>query len=253
MRRVVFALACILLSGPALGATGDVLTVLGDRVNVRSGPGADSGVVMQVSRNQRVVEIGRQGDWVHVEIGGAGGTTGWIHHSLLESPHRETLAPPAAPDSSAGEASMPPLAAAEPADTPALGQGAEDVSDASVARPEPLRTAAAPERETETLAPGAAGEIKPVDLQRFRDSVAYLNSRAESLAGVDLFGAVEPLGGGTVQVGATDAWASIPPAAQRSYASALLERWAAATGRADQVKVQIVDEAGQVLMEESKR
>jgi hypothetical protein len=251
MRRVVLALACILLSGPGLGATGDVLTVLGDRVNVRSGPGADSGVVLQVSRNQRVVEIGRQGDWVHVEIGGAGGTTGWIHHSLLESPHRETLAPPVAPDTSAEEASMPPLAASESA--PAPGQATEDVSDASVARPEPLKTAAAPRRETETLAPGAAGEINAVDLQRFRDSVAYLNSRAESLAGVDLFGAVEPLGGGTVQVGATDAWASIPPAAQRSYASALLERWAAATGRGDQVKVQIVDESGRVLMEESKR
>jgi uncharacterized protein YraI len=253
MRRVVFALACILLSGLALGATGDVLTVRGDRVNVRSGPGADRGVVMQVSRNQRVVEIGRQGDWVHVEIGGAGGTTGWIHDSLLESPHRETQATPAAPDSSAGEASMPPLAASEPADTPAPGQGAEDVSDASVARPEPVRSAAAPRHETETPAPGAAGEIKAVDLQRFRDSVAYLNSRAESLAGIDLFGAVEPLGGGTVQVGATEAWASIPPAAQRSYASALLERWAAATGRSDQVKVQIVDESGRVLMEESKR
>ena len=92
-----------------------------------------------------------------------------------------------------------------------------------------------------------------MDLQRFRDSVAYLNSRSQSLAGVDLFSAVEPLGGGAVQVGATDAWATIPPAAQRSYASALLERWAAATGRGDQVRVQIVDESGRVLMEESKR
>ena len=43
---------------------------------------------MQVSRNQRVVEIDRQGDWVHVEITGAGGAIGWIHDSLLASPHR---------------------------------------------------------------------------------------------------------------------------------------------------------------------
>ena len=128
----------------------------------------------------------------------------------------------------------------------------EDLSDASVARPEPLTTAAASPTETAGPAPGAA-EIKAVDLQRFRESVAYLNSRSESLAGVDLFSAVESLGGGTVQVGATDAWASIPPAAQRSYASALLERWAAATGRGDQVTVQIVDDSGQVLMEQGKR
>jgi SH3-like domain-containing protein len=254
MRRMAFAFACILLSGPALGATGDVLTVLGDRVNVRSGPGTDSGVVMQVVRNQRVVEIGRQGDWVHVEIGGAGGANGWIHDSLVASPHRETRARSPAPDSAAHQAATAPAATAGPAaNAPAPAEVPEDLSDASVARPEPLATAAAPPGAAEALAPGAAGAIKAVDLQRFRDSVAYLNSRSESLAGVDLFGAVEPLGGGTVQVGATDAWASIPPAAQRSYASALLERWAAATGRADQVKVQIVDAAGQVLMEKSKR
>jgi hypothetical protein len=253
MRRVALALACSLLSGAALGASGDVLTVLGDRVNVRSGPGTNSGVVMQVSRNQRVVEIGRQGDWVHVEITGAGGATGWIHDSLVASPHRETLAPPAAPDSAADQSAMAPGAAAGPAgDAPASVQPSDDLGDASVAAPEPLETPAAPPPEIAVLAPGAATDIRAVDLQRFRDSVAYLNSRSESLAGVDLFSAVEPLGGGTVQVGATDAWASIPPAAQRSYATALLERWAAATGRADQVRVQIVDEAGQVLMEESR-
>jgi SH3-like domain-containing protein len=251
MRRVALALALSLLSGPALGASGDVLTVLGDRVNVRSGPGTDSGVVRQVSRNQRVVEIGRQGDWVHVEITGAGGAVGWIHDSLLESPHRETLAPPAAPDSSAAQAVMAPAAPAGPPAT-APAQPSEDLGDASVASPEHLETTAAPPPEITALAPDAATDINAVDLQRFRDSVAYLNSRSESLAGVDLFSAVEPLGGGAVQVGATDAWASIPPAAQRSYATALLERWAAATGRADQVRVQIVDESGQVLMEESK-
>jgi Bacterial SH3 domain len=248
MRRVALAIACSLLSCAALGATGDVLTVLGDRVNVRSGPGTDSGVVMQVSRNQRLVEIGRQGDWVHVEINGAGGATGWIHESLVAAPHRETLAPPSAPDSSADQATMAP----EAADAPTSAQPPEDLGDASVASPESLETAAAPPRATEALAPGAPADIKAVDLQRFRDSVAYLNSRSESLAGIDLFSAVEPLGGGTVRVGATDAWASIPPAAQRSYANALLERWAAATGRTDQVKLQIVDESGQVLMEESK-
>ena len=254
MRRVAFAFVCSLLSGPVLGATGDVLTVLGDQVNVRAGPGTDSGVVMQVSRNQRLVEIGRQGDWVHVEITGAGGATGWVHDSLVATPHRETLVPPAAPDSTADQATMVPGAAAGSAmDAAATAQPSEDLSDASIGTPESLQTAAAPPRGTEAPAAGAGGEIRAVDLQRFRDSVAYLNSRSQSLAGVDLFSAVEPLGGGAVQVGATDAWATIPPAAQRSYASALLERWAAATGRGDQVRVQIVDESGRVLMEESKR
>src|SRR5262245_38346523 len=254
MRRVALAIAGSLLSCAALGATGDVLTVLGDRVNVRSGPGTDSGVVMQVSRNQRLVEIGRQGDWVHVEITGAGGATGWIHQSLVEAPHRETRAPPSGPDNSADQATVAPAAAAEPAtNAPASAQPSEEeLGDASMTSPESIKGAAASPPGTAELAPDVAADIKAVDLQRFRDSVAYLNSRSESLAGIDLFGAVEPLGGGTVRVGATDAWASVPPAAQRSYANVLLERWAAATGRADQVKLQIVDESGQVLMEESK-
>jgi hypothetical protein len=55
-----------------------------------------------------------------------------------------------------------------------------------------------------------------------------------------------------VQVGASAAWASIPPAGQRSYASALLDRWAAATGRSEDVKVQIVDDGGRVILEESR-
>ena len=100
---------------------------------------------MQVSRNQRVVEIGRQGDWVHVEITGAGGAIGWIHNSLVASPHRETLAPPAAPDSSADQAAMPPVAAAGPtADAPAPAQPSEDLGDASVARPERARDGSRP-------------------------------------------------------------------------------------------------------------
>jgi hypothetical protein len=232
MRRVAFVFACSLLSCPALGAEGDLLIVTGDRVNVRSGPALDHVVVKNVSRNQRVVEVGRQGDWVQVKIAGSG-AGGWIQGSLVAPAEGEA----------AEEVTTPPLPAAGPM------TGAGGLGDVA-AGPEPLEAAVAP-RETGALAPGT-GEIKAVDMQRFQDSVDYLNSRSQSLGGVDLFGAVQPLANGTVQVGATDAWAGIPPAAQRSYANVLLERWAAATGRAGQVKVQIVDESGQLLMEESK-
>jgi hypothetical protein len=259
-----FAIILLLLSGPALGAAGDVLTVLGDRVNVRSGPGTDRDVTMQVSRNQRLVEIERTGDWVHAEISGTGGADGWIHGSLVAPPSGEPPVAAAARQGRADEAPTSPSAEAGPAvagESPQL-QPFEDATDAAAAEPEaPAGAAAGPgaPRETpgvgasgtEVIAPGAA-DIEAVDLQRFRDSVAYLNSRSQVIAGVDLFTEVEPLGGGAVQVGATDAWANVPPAGQRSYASALLERWAAATGRADQLTVQIVDPGGQVVMEESK-
>jgi Bacterial SH3 domain len=254
MRRMAFAFACTLvLSGPALGAAGDVLTVTGDRVNVRSGPSTERDVRMQVSRNQRLVEIERRGDWVRAEISGTGGADGWIHGSLVAPPDGEPPATPTAGQGLAPEAATPPSAAAGPA---AVAGGAppirplEDGTDAAAADPEPPAGAGAPGMEA--IAPGAAAEIEAVDLQRFRDSVAYLNSRSKLVAGVDLFTEVEPLGGGAVQVGATDAWADIPPAGQRSYANALLERWAAATGRADRLTVQIVDQGGQVIMEESR-
>lgn len=254
MRRMAFAVACtLLLSGPALGAAGDVLTVIGDGVNVRSGPGTEHSIRLQVSRNQRLVEIERQGDWVHAEIAGRGGEEGWIHGSLVAPPEAEPLA------LQPGEAEPAALA-----DAPAPAQPLEDVTAAEPQRPAagaatsqaPLATgAAAREAEplaAEAIAPGAGLDIDPVDLERFRDSVAYLNSRSMSVGGFELFTEVEPLGGGAVQVGASDAWASIPPAGQRSYANTLLDRWAAATGRSDRVKVQIVDDSGQVIMEESK-
>ena len=262
MRRIAFALAgTLLLSGPALGAAGDVLTVIGDRVNVRSGPSTERDVKMQVSRNHALVEIERDGEWVHAEITGTGGAHGWIHGSLVAPPDGEPLVAPAARQELADEATTPPSAEAGP--TAAVGESPpgrplEDATDA--AEPDAPALAGAGQKETtgagtpgtEVIAPGAAAEIEAVDLQRFRDSVAYLNSRSKLVAGVDLFTDVEPLGGGAVQVGATEAWANVPPAGQRSYASALLERWAAATGRADQLRVQIVDQGGQVIMEESK-
>ena len=105
MRRVAFALACSLLSGPVLGATGDVLTVLGDRVNVRSGPGTDSGVVMQVvpqpagRRDRAARRLGARRD--HAARAGppAGSTTRWSRRRTARPwprrPHR--TAPPTRP------------------------------------------------------------------------------------------------------------------------------------------------------------
>lgn len=264
MQRMAFAFAgTLLLSGQALSAVGDVLTVIGDRVNVRSAPSTKSEVRMQVSRDQRLVEMAREGDWVHAQISGTDGADGWIHGSLIAPPNGEPLVAAAPRQELADDATTPPLGAAGRADAAGEAPPLRPLEDAAAAEPggpagaaaapgPPLGTAGVEAPGTEAIAPGAAAEIDAVDLQRFRDSVAYLNTRSKLVAGADLFTAVEPLPGGVVQVGATDAWATVPPAGQRNYASALLERWAAATGRADQLTVQIVDQGGQVIMEESK-
>ena len=108
--------------------------------------------------------------------------------------------------------------------------------------------------EPAAIEPAAApsGDGDPADLARFRQSVDYLNSRAVSVAGVDLFTTVETVGDGVVQVAATDAWSTIPPAGQQSYANTLLDRWAAARGHGGPISVQIVDPDGQVLLERTR-
>lgn len=252
MLQMAFPLACcLLLSGPAQGAAGDVLTVTGDNVNVRTGPGMDQAVSRQVDRDQRVIEIERAGDWVRAEIEGATGAEGWIHGSLLAvvAPAPPQVAEPPTPPAEDAAAAPQPAEGSAPAQGPADPRPEASGTAATAAA---ARAATDPAAAPESIAPAAAPEVEAVDLQRFRDSVDYLNSRAVAVAGADLFTAVEPLGDGTVQVGATAAWATMPPAGQRSYANTLLDRWAAATGRTGQVKVQIVDESGQVIMEESK-
>lgn len=84
MRRGSLAFAAlVLIGGAALAAGGDALTVTGSRVNVRAGPSTDTQVLTQVSRDQQVIERGRQGEWVQVELPDRGGEQGWIHGSLL--------------------------------------------------------------------------------------------------------------------------------------------------------------------------
>jgi hypothetical protein len=241
---MIFALICSLLSGAALGAAGAVSSVSGDRVNVPSTPGTARRDVMQVSPHRRPVGTARHGRWVHAGIAGAAAAAGGIQGAPAP-PAGEALVPSPAPRRAPEKA---PTAAAV---RPAAGRSApiwplKELSEASA--PGPRGSALA-----EAATPGGAPDLAPVDLERFRDTVAYFNSRSRSIAGVDLFGEVAAIGGGTVQVRAGDGWARMPPAAQRSYLSTLLERWAAATGRADQLRVQIVDSSGQVLMEQSRR
>lgn len=88
-------------------------------------------------------------------------------------------------------------------------------------------------------------------VRRFQASVDYLNQRAQQVAGVDLFTGVESAGAGAVQVNATDAWHTMPPAGQRSYLNTLVARWAAAKGGAEPVSVRIVGPDGSVVMEKS--
>jgi hypothetical protein len=268
----------------ALAATGDTLIVTGDGVNVRYGPSPDAKVRMQVYHDQPVSEIERQGDWVRVEIAGTDGASGWIHTSLLAAPSPAQLArahqranrrlgagvPEAKPPAPASQpAPAKPQADQSPGPEPSAGAvpaaAADAASEPSAAAPSD-RESASPEVSVAPPATGAAGSgqaaVAPAagpadaagaaELARFRDSVDYLNSRSTSVAGIHLFDTVEAVGDGVVRVGATDAWTSLPPGSQQSYANTLVDRWAAARGYSGPATVQIVGPDGKLLLESNK-
>lgn len=64
--------------------------------NLRDGPSINDDVVLQLDDGSRLYEIQRNGKWVEVRTEPDGGTTGWIHSSLVK-PGR-SLIPDKQPD-----------------------------------------------------------------------------------------------------------------------------------------------------------
>jgi hypothetical protein len=207
----------VTLSSFALAANGDHWLVTGNGVNVRARPDAGAPVLFQVSRNAVALEVGRNGEWVEVRLPDRH-AEGWVHSSLL----------------SAGAGTSKPAAAA--------------AADAKATSPAP---AAPPSAADKPVAPQLAAADNGDALARFRDTVTYLNNRAVAAAGIDLFTGVKQAGDRAVQVTATDAWKSVPEGGQDSFMRTLFNRWLAATGSTQPVRVQVVDQAGHVLKEKS--
>lgn len=80
---LVFLLMTPLSFSLALAEPGDRWSIAGDNVNLRRGPGAGHEIKRQLSREQRVIERGREAEWRHVEVPGEEGLLGWVHRSLL--------------------------------------------------------------------------------------------------------------------------------------------------------------------------
>jgi Bacterial SH3 domain len=219
----------VLLGSAALAAEGDHLVVTGDGVNVRARPESRAPILLQVYHDDPAVELAREGDWVEVRLPNRD-AKGWIHGSLLSAANGANQP---APGAAAGPVATEPAPAAGPAPAP----------------PEP---AAGPAPSAPSSAGSQLAAVDSTDaLARFRDSVTYLNNRAVSAAGVDLFTGVKPAGDGVVQVTATDAWTSVPEGGKESFMRTLFDRWLAAAGGTEPLRVEIVDRTGQVLMEKS--
>lgn len=254
MRLGSFAWAVVVLvAGSVWAAPGDPLVVTGDAVNVRFEPSTGGRIMTRLYRDEEVVEVAREGDWVRAELPDSGGREGWIHGSLLAPRGGERLAaPPPAQQEQKLQSAQETLEEAQRNQTAAL-------PTARPAAPDPGTAAATPDAATTADRPQPSAAIEPAagpsalgpDVQRFKESVEYLNSRALQVAGVDLFTDVRPVDAATVEVVTTDAWSTVPPAGQRSYLNTLVDRWAAAKGGDGPVSVQIIDPTGSMIAEKT--
>jgi hypothetical protein len=250
----IVVVATIAAPGLTFGAPGDSLVVTGDAVNVRTRPTTGARILLQVNRDEPLVELSRDGEWVQVELPDHG-AEGWIHGSLValapgaaaaRAPVPE--APPAvATPAPAPEAPAPAAAAAPAVDAPApVPEAPAPVAEAPPAQPVPeALPAATPETPAATAAVGTGSDFA---LERFQTSVDYLNDRAVAAAGIDLFEGIESGGSGNVRVMVTNAWALMPPSGRQSYLNTLFDRWvAASSGAGGQSTLQIVGPDGAVV------
>ncbi len=84
MRSLAFALLLLFaVPSPALAATGDLLYAQRDGVNIRQSPGLEALVAGQIDGGARLVELGREGDWVQIGQGEPALVLGWVHASLV--------------------------------------------------------------------------------------------------------------------------------------------------------------------------
>lgn len=82
--KLLIMLLCLLFPLQSLAENGDKLVVIESLVNVRAAPTADSESLLKLKKGRNVIEMGRQNNWVKVELHRTDTPTGWIHQSLLD-------------------------------------------------------------------------------------------------------------------------------------------------------------------------
>ncbi|HSK40420.1 MAG TPA: SH3 domain-containing protein [Arenibaculum sp.] len=82
-----FAIGALLALGMGVGNvaadTGDILSVTGEEVNLRSGPSDESNIRSTVTRGTELIELQREGNWIGVRVQDTG-QEGWIYSELVQ-------------------------------------------------------------------------------------------------------------------------------------------------------------------------
>lgn len=237
------------LAAPLAAAEGDRWVIEGQNVNVRSGPSTTADILMTIDAGERIVEIAAKGGWYFVDFPDQD-KRGWVFGELLVKPGATAAAAPAAPEPAAklpAPAPTPVVETATPVVTPEPAPSAPEPQAVTVAE----LSEAEPNTDADQDVAALSTSEEPAAVKSFRETVVELNDRAVSVAGIELFDDVRSIGGGGVQVLATETWATVPEAGQSSYMNALFDRWQSMASGLGPLSLQIVDPNGAVMMERS--
>ena len=84
MRHTLLTLMLVLLAATIVRA--EMVSIAGEHVNMRAGPGTDQPVLWELGRGFPLRVLSRNGDWV--KVADFEGDEGWVHHSLVShAPH----------------------------------------------------------------------------------------------------------------------------------------------------------------------
>lgn len=259
MRIALAGLCAGVLAGAVQAAPGDSLTV--DRgTEVRVAPRADAPVLKQVDADVIAIERDRRGRWIEIEIpdllvqgwlraaGGDGGRTPAAPGSAtpvalagvpvpeLKTPELQRAVVAAAPV---------PVARGQARATDPLHAGSE-ASKILAPEPKPGRLARLLQPPPAGFDTGPPGNAEDEAVERFRESVHYLEARRA--AGEPIFGDVLWLREGAIGVTTAEGFAALPTDEREAWLDALFDRWLAASRSLGTLAVEIRDPGGRVLM-----
>jgi hypothetical protein len=84
MRILLATIISLILALPVSAAPGDIHYIGSKQAEVKTEPSEDSETKLVIALGRRVMEFGREGEWVNVGIDRTGGMDGWVRAEHLQ-------------------------------------------------------------------------------------------------------------------------------------------------------------------------
>lgn len=245
---------CAALVGAALAAPGDPV-VIDQGAEVRVAPRVDAPILKQLDEQLRAIERDRRGSWVEIEIPDLF-VRGWLPAAGLTPGPQGDPSQGNPPEGNASNVPIPRLAIRDleqPASPPPLPVAAAprvplarpDVADGTASGAGRLARLLEPPPPGLAVGPAAPLAAEPGAVERFRNSVRYLEARPETPR--PMFDSVRWLRDGVVEITAAEGWIALSLDERRAWLATLFDRWLAASGWLGTLRLQIRDPGGDIM------